>query len=649
MSGNARRGAPAGGPFAESSAVVTQLATVLAQLDPRCQVLQIPPLPGRDWYETLTRKLVPQLGGEPFIVAAVVGGTNIGKSVVFNHLAGTRASATSPLASGTRHPTCLVPADFASHHRLAEIFPGFVLREWAEADGPLGEAYEHWLFWKTSAELPSNLLVLDTPDIDSDAPVNWLRADRVRHCADVLVAVLTQQKYNDAAVKQFFRKAAAEDKAVVVVFNQCLLPEDEEYWPRWLETFSRETGIVPDLLYVAPNDRRAAEANRLPFYEKSWPLPKSQGDRGPAGDTAGTPRNLRDDLAGMRFAEIKLRTVRGALAQVAHPEEGLPGWLAEVRGRAAGFEAAASLLSMQQLARIDNWPNAPTSLLVGEVKEWWRTHREGMVRTIHDAYSALGGYVLKPVKWVAGRLSGPTTDPAAVYVQQERDLMLRTIDLLYTELTRLSQLGNELLRPRLEQLLAGQSRAQVLRRLTEELATFQFADELHTVVDSQLQKFREDSPQTFKLLRNLDSAAAMARPVTSVVLFAAAAGPAGHALAPFVSAAAAKTLMVHVLGDVAGGTGAMVVGETAISGTLTGLRLLEARFRQLQTAFAARRVAWFADFLRRNLLGQLHDELDAAVGVVTSPAYVEAQRLAAELTRVVAATQAPAPTANRAH
>ncbi|MFM8219919.1 MAG: hypothetical protein ACKOJF_13500, partial [Planctomycetaceae bacterium] len=289
--------------------------------------------------------------------------------------------------------------------------------------------------------------------------------------------------------------------------------------------------------------------------------------------------------------------------------EGLPGWLAEVRGRAAGFEAAASLLSMQQLARIDNWPNAPTALLVGEVKEWWRTHREGMVRTIHDAYSALGGYVLTPVKWVAGRFGGPPPDPVAGYVQQERDLMLRTIDLLYTELTRLAQLGNELLRPRLEQLLAGQSRAQVLRKLTDELATFDFPAELHDVVDTQLQKFRADSPQTFKLLRNLDSAAAMARPVTSVVLFAAAAGPAGHALAPFVSAAAAKTLMVHILGDVAGGTGAMVVGETAISGTLTGLRLLEARFRQLQTAFAARRVEWFAGFLRRNLLGQLHDEL----------------------------------------
>ena len=34
--------------------------------------------------------------------------------------------------------------------------------------------------------------------------------DDARICADVLIAVLTQQKYNDAAVKDFFRKAAAE-------------------------------------------------------------------------------------------------------------------------------------------------------------------------------------------------------------------------------------------------------------------------------------------------------------------------------------------------------------------------------------------------------------------------------------------------------
>jgi hypothetical protein len=65
------------------------------------------------------------------------------------------------------------------------------------------------LFWRPAAELPDWLLVLDTPDIDSDARVNWQRADAVRRSADVLIAVLTQQKYNDAAVKEFFRRGAA--------------------------------------------------------------------------------------------------------------------------------------------------------------------------------------------------------------------------------------------------------------------------------------------------------------------------------------------------------------------------------------------------------------------------------------------------------
>ncbi|MGV2333591.1 MAG UNVERIFIED_CONTAM: hypothetical protein LVR18_05525 [Planctomycetaceae bacterium] len=65
------------------------------------------------------------------------------------------------------------------------------------------------MFWRPAAELPDWLLVLDTPDIDSDARVNWQRADAVRRSADVLIAVLTQQKYNDAAVKEFFRRGAA--------------------------------------------------------------------------------------------------------------------------------------------------------------------------------------------------------------------------------------------------------------------------------------------------------------------------------------------------------------------------------------------------------------------------------------------------------
>src|SRR5579872_1270167 len=347
-------------PFAACAAEARRLADALAVLERESALLQLSPLAGREWFESLERKLLPQLAAHPFIVAAVVGGTNIGKSVVFNHLAGARVSATSPLASGTRHPVCLVPAGFEAVHDLGAIFQGFELRRWTEANAALENSPEDRLYWKPSADLAGNLLILDTPDIDSDAEINWLRADHLRHCADVLVAVLTQQKYNDAAVKQFFRKAAAEDKAVIVVFNQCLLPDDEHFWSLWLDTFSRETGIVPDLLYVAPNDRKAAESNKLPFYERRW-----QAGQAPAADGADrTPHDLARDLSEMRFSEIKLRTLRGALAQLVSRESGVPAYLAEIRLRTAGFQDAAALLSTQELARIDNWPTPSVTLLV---------------------------------------------------------------------------------------------------------------------------------------------------------------------------------------------------------------------------------------------------------------------------------------------
>src|SRR6185436_20841152 len=106
-----------------------------------------------------------------------------GKSVVFNHLAGFRASASSPLASGTKHPVCLIPNGFESRANLSELFPGFTVRPWASSEDPLNLCDDDLLFWRTGDEVPRNLLLLDTPDIDSDAPVNWRRADAVRQAS----------------------------------------------------------------------------------------------------------------------------------------------------------------------------------------------------------------------------------------------------------------------------------------------------------------------------------------------------------------------------------------------------------------------------------------------------------------------------------
>ena len=161
--------------FSECAETVHGLHRLLGELEQQCSALQVEPLGKFEWYQLLEQKLLPQLSDDAFLVAAVVGGTNIGKSVLFNHLAGARTSATSPLASGTKHATCLVPDGFETGHDVESIFPGFTLQDWADPEQALDESETDWLFWRHGDALPDNLLVLDTPDIDSDARVNWER------------------------------------------------------------------------------------------------------------------------------------------------------------------------------------------------------------------------------------------------------------------------------------------------------------------------------------------------------------------------------------------------------------------------------------------------------------------------------------------
>ena len=146
----------------------------------------------------------------------------------------------------------------------------FVLKRGIGRD-PLEESEEDRLFWRVGAHVPPRLLLIDAPDVDSDAVVNWRRARAIRESADVLISVLTQQKYNDAAVKQFFREAAEADKPVIVIFNQCDLKADRDYWPQWLTTFCAETGASPELVYVAPTiGRRPSRAAIAGLLGRSW-------------------------------------------------------------------------------------------------------------------------------------------------------------------------------------------------------------------------------------------------------------------------------------------------------------------------------------------------------------------------------------------
>ncbi len=578
---------------------VRRFHNAICSLEPLAARLDVAPGRGQEWFELLAHKLLPQLDLPPLLVVAVVGGTNIGKSLLFNHLTGEQSSAVNPLAAGTKHPVCLVPPEAADAELLGRLLEGFELAAWQSAEDALVDCPENRLFWRIGRHVPPRLLLLDTPDVDSDVEVNWERARTIRRVADVLVAVLTQQKYNDAAVKQFFREAVAADKPIVVVFNQCDLEADRPYWPEWLATFCSQTGARPELVYVVPLDREAADRLRLPAYGV-----------GPTGrEMPSEPRQLREDLAALHFDAIKIRTFRGALARVLDAEKGAAAWLETIRAASGEFRSAARALSAAEMARV-HWPTLPASVLVDEIRAWWDADRADWSRRVHGFYRALGQGVTWPIRAAYGAVVSGGTDPVESLRRREREAIVLAVEKLLDELDRLAQVGSDTLRPHLRRLLGGHAREEILSRVRQAHDNLPpVDDDYRAFLHGELDAWKQANPGAVRFLRSLDHAAAVARPAITISLAVSGWIVAGD----LVSQAA-----VHAAGQTAGGlaTEAAIAGgitgggEAIVSTTSEGVRQAAGRlFSRLQSRYAQGRAAWLAGWLDDELLGGLLADL----------------------------------------
>ena len=593
---------------------VRQLDRALAAVEPLAERVGVEPPAGQEWFQLLRLKLRPQLDMEPLLVVGIVGGTNIGKSVLFNHLAGEVASAASPLAAGTKHPVCLVPPGMDDASTLARLFAGFRLQAWSSAEDPLQECPENRLFWRVGRNVPPRLLLLDAPDVDSDVTVNWKRARAIRQVADVLVAVLTQQKYNDAAIKQFFREAVQADKPIVVIFNQCDLDEDRAYWPQWLGTFSAETGAEPDLVYVVPWDRPAANELRLPLYQVG------RGGQRPLAN----PGSLRDELAALHFDAIKIRTFRGAVARVLDPRQGAPAYLAAVRSAAGEYAAAHQALSATEMARVV-WPTLPAGALVDEIRGWWDVGRPAWSRNIHGFYRSLGQGLTWPLRRLQQKMR-PTVDPLEAFRRQERDAILLAVEKMLDELERLSQVGNDRLRPQLLELLSGNARERLLERVTQAHERLPAVDDdYRAFLRTELDAWEKDNPRAVRFMRSLDHVAAVARPAITVFLFVSGWHLAGDLAGQAVAQAAGHTVgqlaqEAAIAGGITGG------GEVLVSTTSEGVSQAAGRlFGRLQSRYAQQRAGWLAGWLEHELLGNLLSRLRAGAEVPLGAAFHEVE------------------------
>ncbi|MEN6459207.1 MAG: GTPase [Thermoguttaceae bacterium] len=616
--------------YASFAGQLRQLDRAIQTLTPQAAALGVALPEGHEWLELLRKKLLPQLELPPLLVVAIVGGTNIGKSVVFNLTAGEVASASSPLAAGTKHPVCLVPPDMADPALLGRLFESFELHAWRSADDPLTDCVENRLFWRSSKTLPPRLLLLDAPDVDSDVEMNWQRATALRQAADVLVAVLTQQKYNDAAIKAFFREAVEADKPIVVVFNQCELEADAAYWPLWLATFCEHTGARPELVYVVPYDRRAAAALKLPFY-------RMDGDGRAVGERHPTA-SFRDDLGALRFDAIKIQTFRGALRRVLDERQGLPNYLGAVRTAADAYAIAAASLSATDMARV-GWPSLPAGVLVDEIRDWWDGARQPWSRQVHAFYRSLGRGVTWPLRTAWHSMTGPASAPLAAFQQQERTAIVAAVGKLLDELQRLAEVGNEVLRPRLLRLLGGRARATLLDRVQAAHEGLPAVDEHYRdFLRSELNEWRSLNPRAVRFLQSLDHVAALARPALTVALFFTGLHFAGD-LVGQAAAQAASATAGHLAAEAAIAGGITGGGEALVSTTSEGVRQAAGRlFGRLQSRYAQQRAGWLAQWLEGELLGDLLADLRRGAEVPNGAAFQEVERLAGVCSVAVSAS-----------
>ncbi len=152
------------------------------------------------WCRTLDRKLLPRLGPDFPLVAAICGGGSAGKSTLFNRLVGKPVSPTGGRAGINRR--VLIAIAGARNDQTALM--GHLGQTFGAEPQPLKDREllltpGHPLHC-TSAILPPKVLLLDTPDIDTGAHgvyTNRNLAQQSLEVADLFIYIFTNATYNN--------------------------------------------------------------------------------------------------------------------------------------------------------------------------------------------------------------------------------------------------------------------------------------------------------------------------------------------------------------------------------------------------------------------------------------------------------------------
>jgi len=322
-----------------------------------------------EWTALLAYKLVPHLAGQGCVVAAVTGGTNTGKSTVFNRLVGASVSPIITTAAATRHPVLAANAMRAAQCLDARLVPEFVPRR---LDNPRAVISDddppETLFVARADGLPDRLILLDTPDIDSIDKQNWRVAKNIRAAGDVLIAVLTGEKYRDERVVEFFRRARESGRLIVPLMNKADPENGFAVARTQLDEFRRDIGVGEVPSFALPHDFGAGERLGEPV-------------RSIDGST-----DLRNYLDSLDVPAIKQRVYRDTVTHFAECAGAFLERCARVRD---GMRAVANEYEGRAATYAAQYDPAPGAAVGGLFHEFVQEKRGSVRRFIGSASAAV--------------------------------------------------------------------------------------------------------------------------------------------------------------------------------------------------------------------------------------------------------------------
>ena len=579
---------------------IEQLCLLMPQLDEYAQLVQAESSQDAPWRDSLLSKLRVQSSEETPLIVAIAGGTNIGKSTVFNHLAQDNASGITPCASGTKYPVCLVPAQWADEEKLQKLFDGFVVKPWSDSAAPLEEHEEDVLYWRQGVNVPPQLILLDTPDVDSTNKANWRRAEKIRQIADVLIAVLTKQKYNDAVCVDFFRQATKSGKKFILLFNQ-FDQEDISYLQDMVNKIVSNIEQPPIFIYLAPHDRKASESLGLPFY---YVPVSSDGTVKSDQIDLDAPKSLTDELAKMHFEELKAYSLVKSLADSMDSNTGLGKWLSDIRVQSEKFALQLKALEELNPGTIEV-PILPNEMIRKELQIWRSSLRGSWTNWAMAPTEALGKAWKYAVSFFKKKDENePTAEEK--FLELERTYMFNAVEKIHNSLKNQAAfdtvLGNEL-----KTILASNPIETILQRVESEHKSAPIlSDDFHDYVKSELTQWSENHPWKSNIYKALDSALVIARPAATVALGTC------FWFTP--------TITLGAVTAVAGASNAfdlMSIGDVGC---------------KIQNRFCIERAQWLQSIIRQELhLDELFEKMKRQSSVTDEDAYKQAATLQQEL------------------